>query len=181
MDTTHHPDALAVANYMLDLAKEEGKTLQPLKLMKLVYIAHGFMLALLGRSALNPRFDRVEAWQYGPVIPSVYHSFKSYGRDAITAPTTILVPRDNGRDAASEIPRLEDEALKRACRAAYTQYSSFSSDTLVDMLHKEGTPWSRCYVQGANNLIPDSLTRSYYEGVIARFLDKVRSKKEAVS
>ncbi len=60
----HQPDALAVANYMLELAKEEGKELQPLKLMKLVYIAHGFMLALLGRSALNPRFDRVEAWQY---------------------------------------------------------------------------------------------------------------------
>lgn len=173
----HQPDALAVANYMLELAKEEGKELQPLKLMKLVYIAHGFTLALLGRSALNPRFDRVEAWQYGPVIPSVYHSFKSYGRNRIDAPTTILVPIDGGRDFKVETPRLKDKDLKAACRAAYIQYSSFEPNTLVDMLHKEGSPWSMCYLKGANEIIPDSLTKIYYEGVISRFLNKVRSKQ----
>ncbi len=172
----HQPDALAVANYMLELAKEEGKELQPLKLMKLVYIAHGFMLALLGHSALNPRFDRVEAWQYGPVIPSVYHSFKSYGRNPIDKPTTILTPIDGGRDFKVETPRLHDKDLKAACRAAYIQYSSFDPITLVEMLHKEGSPWSMCYIKGANEIIPDSLTKIYYQGVISRFLNKVSNK-----
>lgn len=107
------PDALAVANYLLELAKEKGMKLQPLKLMKLVYIAHGYMLALCNRSALNPRFDRVEAWKYGPVIPSVYHSFKSYGHNPITEFTTILEPTPDGKDFEVKTPTLHDEELKK--------------------------------------------------------------------
>lgn len=58
--------ALSIANYFIDLAQSQSKEIKPLRLMKLVYIAHGFMLAMLNRSVLNPRFDRVEAWKYGP-------------------------------------------------------------------------------------------------------------------
>ena len=77
-------NALSMANYFIELAQKDGHEIRPLRLMKLVYIAHGFMLAMLDRSVLNPRFDRVEAWKYGPVIPSVYHSFKGYGASPIT-------------------------------------------------------------------------------------------------
>ncbi len=76
-------NTLSVANYLIDLAEQSGKHLQPLKLMKLVYIAYGFGLAVLDRSIIDPRFDKVEAWRFGPVIPSVYHSFKQYGKNDI--------------------------------------------------------------------------------------------------
>ena len=82
--------ALSVANYFIGLAEKNESPIKILRLMKLTYIAHGFMLAILDRSALNPRFDRVEAWKYGPVIPSVYHSFKAYGNNPITKKTVIL-------------------------------------------------------------------------------------------
>ena len=71
-------NALSVANYLIDLAKKENKNLTQLGLMKRVYIAHGFSLAINKESLLDNRFDKVEAWKYGPVIPSVYHSFKQY-------------------------------------------------------------------------------------------------------
>lgn len=63
-------NALSVANYFIELAHKEGKPIHLLGLVKRVYIAHGFALALLHRGLLDPRFDKVEAWRYGAVIPS---------------------------------------------------------------------------------------------------------------
>ena len=50
-------NALSVANYLIDLAKKENKNLTQLGLMKRVYIAHGFSLAINKESLLDNRFD----------------------------------------------------------------------------------------------------------------------------
>lgn len=57
-------NALAVANYLVAYAKEQGKPLKLLGLMKRVYIIHGFSLAIYDKSILDERFDQVEAWKY---------------------------------------------------------------------------------------------------------------------
>ncbi|MCL6584270.1 MAG: DUF4065 domain-containing protein [bacterium] len=74
-------DAKAIANYFLDLAKSKGEKLTLMKLLKLIYFAHGWHLAITGKPLID---EQVEAWQYGPVIPSVYHEFKGFGNQPIT-------------------------------------------------------------------------------------------------
>ncbi len=59
--------AQAVANCFLDLANKENKEITPLKIQKLVYIAHGWFLAVTDKPLVDDEF--VEAWQYGPVFP----------------------------------------------------------------------------------------------------------------
>ena len=74
-------DPKAVANYFLDCAKEDGESLTLLKLVKLVYLAHGWHLGLTGDPLIK---ENVEAWRYGPVVPSIYHDLKIFGNNAIT-------------------------------------------------------------------------------------------------
>jgi uncharacterized phage-associated protein len=57
--------AAAIANEFIKVAKRNGVLLTPMKLQKLVYFAHGWYLALLGKPLIN---EPVEAWKFGPVI-----------------------------------------------------------------------------------------------------------------
>lgn len=163
-------NALSVANYFIDIAASHNKEIKPLKLMKLVYIAYGYALALLGKSIIDPRFDRVEAWKLGPVIPSVYHSFKMYGRSPITNKTTFIV--SDGDSIKIEEPHLTDEAVKDLCSFVWDKYSPYGDSKLVTILHGIGTPWGRVYEEGMNREIPETLTKAYYTKLVNRLKEK---------
>lgn len=161
--------ALSIANYFVEKSLNSDKNLKPLKLMKLVYIAHGYMLALYDKSAINPRFDKVEAWKYGPVIPSVYHSFKLYGNQPVTKKTEIFTEEEENGDNIHVIlstPELQSEEAKKVCEFVWKNYCQYSDSTLVGLLHKPGSPWALVYEEGKNNEIPDFITRVYYRKIV---------------
>ena len=61
--------AKAVANTLLSRSKELGiNDITPMKLQKLIYYAHGWLLAFLGTALIK---EGVQAWKYGPVIHTV--------------------------------------------------------------------------------------------------------------
>lgn len=170
--------ALAIANYFIDLAYKDHKPIRPLKLMKLVYIAHGYILALLDKPTEGSKLEEVQAWQYGPVFPSVYYSFKQYGRNPIDKKTTVFDFSDTEFPDSVEItPMLTDEDAKSICKFVWRQYGKYSDSSLVETLHAEGTPWRKIYEAGKNKIIPDSLTKEHYKKVIAKTLENVRENK----
>lgn len=157
--------ALSIANYFVDKAQQEGVELRPLKLLKLVYIAHGFMLALLDYSVLNSRFDVVEAWKFGPVVPSVYHSFKHFKDQPIDKKSEVFRMDDDGQ-MHFETPMLKDADARTVCDFVWERYKNYSDSRLVTLLHKEGTPWEMFYKKDRNRIIPDEYTRIYYRGLV---------------
>ena len=157
---------MAVANYFIELSKRDGVDLRLLGLVKRVYIAHGFSLAINGRSLVDPRFDKIEAWKYGPVIPSVYHSFKHNKCDAIKEPAIIVRWDDNAEAPFEETPMLKEEQDKRLVDLIWKRYIQLTDNDLVKLTHESGTPWSRVYVEGCNNAIPDEYTKEYYSKVM---------------
>lgn len=158
-------NALSVANYFIDLAQKEDKPIHLLGLVKRVYIAHGFALALLHRGLLDPRFDKVEAWKYGPVIPSVYHSFKQNRRENIECHTIILHQNDNG-EYDFITPEIDDNQDKMIVEMVWKRYRDYTDSSLVDLTHMDGTPWKVCYKEGENREIPDSFTELYYQKLV---------------
>ena len=93
--------ATTIANEFLRLANAQGNSVTHMKLQKLVYLAHGWHLALCdGATLIN---EQIEAWDHGPVIRALYAAFASYGRHIIDdlyqdetdhEPVTPLLPHD---------------------------------------------------------------------------------------
>jgi uncharacterized phage-associated protein len=153
--------ATAIANYFIDLSKNDNKEIKLIGLIKRVYITHGFTLALYDRTALNPRFDVVEAWKLGPVIPSMYHSFKHFKTESITEKSVIFTDYDK-----FETPELGDEEVKYVANSVWKRYFDYSDSDMIRLLHRDGTPWGMCYVEGENREIPDLYTRTYYNKLL---------------
>ena len=137
-----------VANFFIDWAiKSEEEHMTNLWLNKLMFFAQGHHLAKYGK----PLFDEtIEAWDYGPVISSVYQKYKVCGRNPI--PTV------------DDDYRLEnftrDEQLFLA--AILREYGAYTASALVSMTHRTNTPWRNAYVAGCNVEITQPAMTEYF-------------------
>jgi uncharacterized phage-associated protein len=168
-------NALSVANYFVELASKEGLEVRQYGLIKRVYITHGFTLAYYDRPALDPRFDRVEAWKNGPVIPSVYHSFKHNRNNPITEPCIIMDYRGEG-EGEIKTPILYDEEIQEIAEGVWEAYKDISDSRIMELLHREGTPWSLCYEYGKTNEIPDLYTKVFYRRMVKKTEERKKQK-----
>jgi len=124
---------LAVANYFIGKAHSEGDRITPMKLLKLVYIAHGWSLGLTGHPLIG---EEVQAWRYGPVIPSVYQDFRHYGREPITRQKAVL-----NKHGEYVIPTVTDEQAQRLLNKVWEVYKPLDGLELSALTHQDGTPW----------------------------------------
>jgi uncharacterized phage-associated protein len=154
-----------VADAILKIAKEHGKALTPLQLMKLVYIAHGWSLAIRGVD-LFP--DTIEAWKYGPVIPTLYQATKSYGRSPIPL------------DRVGDEPVNLDAATVAFLKDVFNKYGNMSGYSLSQLTHKPGTPWAQVYEDGVFNIdIPDDIIEAHYKSLLNERRDRSRGSSAA--
>ena len=115
--------ALDIANKIISKTDlEHGDTISNLKLQKMMYYQQGFHLAYFG----TPLFDEdIVAWQYGPVVPSVYQEYKSFESNSIST-------------SKEGISLLDDE--EELFNNVYEEYNQFSAVALMKMTHEE-SPW----------------------------------------
>lgn len=141
-------DSATVANEFLELAKAEDKTLTPMQVLKLVYIAHGWSLGLYGVPLIR---DEVQAWQYGPVIPSLYERIRRFKSLPVEGPVK-----------ADRQDRLSARA-KDLVKQVFDRYGSLPGPALSRITHAKDTPWTLTYRQGTFGLvISNDLIEDYY-------------------
>ena len=160
----------AVANYMLDRAEDEGVPISQMKLQKLVYIAYGWVLALLDRKLFE---EPVLAWKHGPVIRSLYDEFKHFGSDPIGMKSAEF---DLDAQQLTE-PRLsgEDDDVQVVLEKVWEIYKRYSASDLRNKTHEADTPWSRTYAGSSQDaVIPDNLIREHFAAKIRTYLDNAR-------
>jgi uncharacterized phage-associated protein len=114
-----------IANQLLIYSADNGGELMTnMKLQKMLYYQQGFHLAYFG----TPLFDEdIEAWMYGPVVPSMYEKYKGYGRNGIEPDRTMQFAFEKKNELA---------LFNEVCKV----YGAYSAIGLMNMTHEE-TPW----------------------------------------
>ncbi|HEV3459735.1 MAG TPA: type II toxin-antitoxin system antitoxin SocA domain-containing protein, partial [Thermoanaerobaculia bacterium] len=99
------------------------------------------------------------AWPYGPVIPSLYHRFKSYGADPIT--DLVYVPGPTG-ELYPPLPT--DTDTLSVLNKVWQQYGRYSAVQLTNLSHAPGSPWAQAWGQGEQSGIPidNGVIHSYF-------------------
>lgn len=159
----------SVANEFINLSAKHSIDLTNMKLVKLIYVAQGLSLSLLDRPIFND--DEIQAWKYGPVIPSIYHEFKHCKSDPITSKSLIL----DGNWGQSSEPKLTDPDDKKIVELTWNLYKDTPANELVSSTHRPGTPWSLTYINGENRTIDNRLIKKYYDQFVINLKKHLKS------
>ena len=153
-------DARAVANYFLDLARKEGRTIDPMGIQKFVYFAHGWNLAMYGRPLIT---QDVEAWDYGPVVRDLYQDFKRFGNGPIETPAMTFgaAPERRFQFIKPELTGLVPPETFALLNRVWEVYKPFTSIQLSNMTHAPDTPWKTARDQGMV-VISQELIRQWF-------------------
>ena len=146
-----------IANYFIKKYGENGN-LTPMKLIKLSYIAYGWYLALTNNTK-ELICEKPQAWNFGPVFPSLYHNLKEFKKSAIKEPLDIQT-----KDI------ITDEDAKFLDKI-WNIYGNKDGAYLSAITHTPETPWSQTYPKGYNVEIPDELIFEHYHSKIQRKIE----------
>lgn len=147
---------LQIANKFIELGLANQTPITQMQAQKLTYIAHGISLGHRGLGILS---DPVCAWRYGPVMPSLYHALKQYGKSPITKPISLPEHFAKSED--------QDSYIDGLVKNVFDTYGKYSAETLSEFTHRAGTPWDQSYNSG-NTIIRDDLIKNYYQRLMSR-------------
>lgn len=136
---------IAVANTILEFAEKKKIKISPMKMQKLIYYAQAWYYSLNNEPLVDEHFSR---WQYGPVIPSLYHELKYYGSNNITSKIGNIEFTDN--DAVVVEPVIRDNLIGKLLDKILDVYGSYSAEQLSNMTHQKGTAWA---IKGADGSV----------------------------
>ena len=160
-----------IANELIKLASKDGRAFNQMKLQELVYIAHGWCLAISGQPLTG---DRPEALEHGPEYRRLADALARWGVDPVTSDvdSSTAAGKATETDAtlsgAAELSEFEQNVLRRI----YNDYGNLDVRNLANVTRSKGTPWDAVYAGGAgrNRDIPHYLIKAQFVDVAARLV-----------
>ena len=157
-----------IANEFIRLGATNGRAFDQSQLQKLVYIAHGWCLAI-SRQPLTG--DRPEAWSFGPVYRKLAGCLEYAGLAPITREITVgsLYPEvslvEPSSPAKADLDSFERDVIART----FDDYGGFEAWQLSALTRKHKTaPWSGVYAGGAGEFreISHRLIEAQFVGLV---------------
>lgn len=141
-------NVLTVCRHIIKFSNEKDYGISNLKLQKILYFVQAYFL--LKKDDHSPCFaEKIEAWDFGPVVPEAYREYERFGSGDIP---TIMVDED---DAVSD----DDKALIDIVVGFFADYSA----TDLVSVTQEQSPWINAYNPFQKNEITTDAIRRYFE------------------
>lgn len=136
--------ALEIAKYVINHEHKEKRQITNLRLQKLLYFVQANVLVETG----NPCFDdEMEAWDYGPVVPSVYTAYCRYHSRPIDNTDTFSISEGN------VVKNIND---------VLDYLGDTETFELVQITHSQ-TPWIEARQRGKGAIISKASIKEFFE------------------
>ena len=127
--------ALSAARTVCEM---RGWRVSNLELQKILYLAHMFHLGRTGQPLISENF---EAWDYGPVVPKLYHRAKGFGSGHVKNVFHWISDVPNELTAYDVLEEVTDAT------------NDLSPGRLVALTHSDSGAWAQYYRPGARGIV----------------------------
>lgn len=137
--------ASLIAQYIVKYCNKKGYPVNNLKLQKMLYFVQANFLA----NTRQPCFaEKIEAWDFGTVVPEVYYRYKIFGG--------LNIPyAGNGRAG------MINDTARRMIDDILDQCAKYTDSQLADIVHHQA-PWVDAYVPYQSNVISVQSIRDFF-------------------
>lgn len=140
--------ATILSNNILVRARKSHSDITPMKLQKLLYYTCVRYAKETGKLPISERF---EVWQYGPVVPSVYTEFKSFGS------TPIKKFAVNADGKAQMVDESFNPVLQDCLDYVWDNFSCFSGVELSRRTHLKGSGWYSAFQRNGDYITTEEM------------------------
>lgn len=158
-------NVLDICRYIINYSDDKGYGISNLKLQKVLYFIQAYFVSYTEKK--EPCFDaKIEAWEFGPVVPAAYHEYKQYGSNDIPRIDMVLQINFDNILKSRMVP-FDDSIISNADKeiidGLIEKFADYSATTLVSITHNQ-SPWINAYNKGKNSIISIESIREYYNG-----------------
>lgn len=154
---------LNVSRHIINYSEEEDYGVSNLKLQKLLYFVQAYFM--LEKKDHTPCFhEKIEAWDFGPVVPEAYQEWAKYGScDIPLIKSYMVIDRDNIWNSyrVQYHDDIIDEDDKKLIDRVIDRFADYTATDLVSLTLCQ-RPWMEAYVEGQNNEITTDAIRRYF-------------------
>ena len=130
--------AKEIARYIIDFSWDNSQAVSNLRLQKLLYFVQAEFLVSTGEACFE---DSIHAWNFGPVVPSVYYEYRMFGGTSIPSKGTNSRHYDINKEDKEII-----NGIVEYC-------NQFTTSQLVQFTHNQ-EPWRKA----SRSLVSDEIT-----------------------
>lgn len=117
-----------------------------LQLQKILYIAQVLHIGLFDKTLFKAKF---QAWDYGPVIPILYHKLKMFGNKPLESWAFLGIDEDCKTVDKNFISEIAEKTL------------SLPTSKLVGLTHRQGTGWQKRYGSADNEISEEDMKNEF--------------------
>ena len=148
--------SITIAKYLIDFqTKEANLNISHLKLQKLLFYTQAFHLAYTDEELFE---EEIQAWEYGPVQPEVYETYKNYGN-------AIIPPEEKDEESGDILKTHISENSYGVISSVLNAFAHISGIGLMEKTHRED-PWKDAYAEGSKTVIKKEIMQAYYKSFL---------------